>query len=109
MFLPSSFAPRSAEMGLAPGRTLRLRRKSKDLEAKATELMAGKLEAVFKAVDADGNGYLEPAELKIAFEKAGLPASDEQIKQSIKALDTNNDGKIDLEEFKAIAWKNNTS
>merc|ERR1719473_2678521 len=99
----------SAEMGLAPGRTLGLRRKSKDLEAQATALMAGKLETVFKTVDADGNGYLEPAELKVAFERAGLPASDEQIKQSIKALDTNNDGKIDMEEFKAIAWKNNTS
>ena len=86
-------------MGLAPGRTLRLRRKSKDLEAQATAIMADKLEAVFKAVDADGNGYLEPDELKVAFEKAGLPASDDQIKQSIKALDTNNDGKIDLEEY----------
>ena len=70
--------------------------------------MASKLDAVFKAVDTDNSGFLDPSELKVAFEKAGLPASDEQIKASIKALDTNNDGKIDLDEFKAIAWKNAT-
>jgi len=98
----------SVEMGLAPGRTLRMRRKSKDLQDQATTLMAGKLEAVFKAVDTDGSGFLDPDELKVAFEKAGLPATDAQIKSSMKIMDSNNDGKIDLEEFKNIAWLNNT-
>ena len=86
-----------------------MRRKSKELEDKANKLMGPKLEEIFSAVDADGNGYLEPNELKAAFEKAGLPADDAQIKAAIKSLDTNNDGKIDREEFKVLAWKCNTA
>lgn len=40
---------------------------------------------------------------------AGRPASDEMIDKSIKALDTDGDGVVDLEEFKAIAWLNATA
>ena len=39
----------------------------------------------------------------------GRPTSDAAIQAAIKALDTDNDGKISLEEFKAIAWKISTS
>ena len=50
-----------------------------------------------------------PGGWQAAFEMAGRPASDEMIDKSIKALDTDGDGVVDLEEFKAIAWLNATA
>lgn len=93
------------EAGLAPARSLRLRRKSKDLEKSFADMAAGALERVFFAIDKDGSGTLEPHELKKAFEAFGRPASDETIRSAIKALDTDNDGAISLEEWKMLAWK----
>ena len=98
-------AKESSEVGLAPGRTLRLRRKSKDLEAQCMELLGSKLEKAFKTFDLDGNGTLEQGELKAAFEAAGRPATEETIAKAVKELDTDGDGVISLDEFKAIAWK----
>ena len=33
------------------------------------------------------------------------PASDEMIKKAMASLDRDGDGKVSLDEFKAIAWK----
>ena len=95
------------EAGLAPGRALRLRRKSKELEIKFASLASSSLESVFKSLDKDNSGTLEASELKEAFAQLGRPQTDEAIKAAIKALDSNNDGVIDLAEFKQIAWKIN--
>ena len=81
------------------------RRKSKDLEDQAMDLMGSQLEKVFKLMDVSGDGNLDEAELKRAYELAGRPASDESIKKAIQLLDKDNDGLINLEEFKAIAWQ----
>ena len=81
------------------------RRKSKDLEDQAMDLMGSQLEKVFKMMDIDGSGNLDEGELKRAYEIAGRPASDHSIKRAIKLLDKDNDGLINLEEFKAIAWQ----
>ena len=81
------------------------RRKSKDLEEQAMDLMGSQLEKVFKMMDVSGDGQLDEDELKQAYELAGRPASDESIKKAIKMLDKDNDGLINLEEFKAIAWQ----
>ena len=80
------------------------RRKSRDLEEQAMDLMGNQLDKVFKMMDISGDGQLDESELKRAYELAGRPTSDESIKKAIKALDKDNDGLVNLEEFKAIAW-----
>ena len=72
------------------------RRKSKDLEDQAMDLMGSQLDKVFKMMDVSGDGQLDEAELKRAYELAGRPASDESIKKAIQLLDKDNDGLINL-------------
>jgi len=90
---------------LAERKVRRGHRKSKELEGKFLSLAGGILEDVFRQFDTDSSGQLDEGELKAAFEAAGRPADDDTIRRAIKALDTNHDGVIDLQEFKAIAWK----
>ena len=87
------------EAGLAPGRQIRLRRKSKELELQFASMASASLERVFSQLDKDNSGSLEHSELKEAFAQLGKPQTDEAIQAAIKALDTNNDGVIDLAEF----------
>jgi len=94
----------SEAANMPPAQGLRLRRKSKEIEVQAMELMSEELERVFNKFDKDGSGALDKSELSSAFAEAGRPASDELIAKTFKALDTNNDGVISLEEFKQIAW-----
>lgn len=94
------------ELGrMAERRAPRLRRKSKDLAEEFDKLMAPKLEAVFKKIDADGSGTLDANELQEAFAAVGRPSDPETIQNAIKSLDTDGDGVISLDEFKALAWK----
>lgn len=94
------------ELGrMAERRAPRLRRKSKDLAEEFDKLMAPKLEAVFKKIDADGSGTLDADELQEAFAAVGRPSDPETIQNAIKSLDTDGDGVISLDEFKALAWK----
>lgn len=94
--------------GLAPGRTLRLRKKSKDLQDQVIALLEPKLERVFKSFDVDSSGELDQKELKAAFEAAGRPVSDSMIAKAMAAIDTDGSGTIDLNEFKALAYKTGT-
>mmetsp|Transcript_5776 Transcript_5776/g.6423 ORF Transcript_5776/g.6423 Transcript_5776/m.6423 type:complete len:96 (-) Transcript_5776:356-643(-) len=63
--------------------------------------------AAFDAVDTDGSGYIEHKELKQVMETVakdigiGSP-SDDDVKEVLKELDQNNDGKISLDEFKVL-------
>merc|ERR1719473_536771 len=94
------------ELGrMAEQRKPRLRRKSKDLAEEFNRLMGPKLEAIFKEMDEDNSGNLDASELEKAFAAAGRPSDPETIANAIKSLDTDGDGLISLEEFKAIAWK----
>lgn len=45
------------------------------------------LTKAFNEIDDDGNGYLEPHELKEVFVRAGYKVTDEQIETAMKALD----------------------
>ncbi|XP_042908967.1 calcium-binding protein E63-1 isoform X2 [Parasteatoda tepidariorum] len=57
------------------------------------------LMAAFKVFDKDGNGYISKDELKTAMDTIGEPMSEGQLDIMIKETDTDNDGKINYEEF----------
>ena len=63
---------------------------------------------IFESFDTDQSGDLDLDELKEAAMAAGLPADDEAIRETMAALDTNRDGVVSLEEFKAapraVSW-----
>jgi len=67
---------------------------------------ADKMAEVFHRFDSDGNGWLDESELHAAFVAIGQPVGEDTIKHSFSLLDTNKDGKIDLDEFKAMAAQN---
>lgn len=64
------------------------------------------LEAEFSAVDKDGSGTISASEMKqalsSAFSKGGKPLSDKLVNEIMAEADSNGDGDVDLEEFKAI-------
>merc|ERR1712100_775280 len=53
----------------------------------------------FKVFDKDGSGFIEKAELKKVMEDLGEKLSEEGIDEMIKEADTDDDGKINYEEF----------
>lgn len=57
------------------------------------------LRIMFKTLDRNGNGSLDPVEFKYAMRDYGLSLSELEITQIVKYFDTNNDGKISFEEF----------
>lgn len=91
------------KLDCAEARSGKMRRRSKDLQDQIMHLMDGSLERAFRQFDLDSSGTLDRGELQEAFRAAGRPISDEQLAKSIKMLDKNGDGVIDLDEFKAIA------
>lgn len=93
------------EARLAPARQQMARRKSRELQQRAMETMEPMLVSVFHELDADGSGFLDESELKAAFERLGRHVQDHQIKRAMAALDTNDDGVLSLDEFKAVALR----
>lgn len=62
---------------------------------------------VFDAVDSDHSGHIDQKELKTAMvcvaREAGIePPTDEQVEEAMKALDTDNSGTVDVNEFKEL-------
>jgi len=57
------------------------------------------LKAVFEELDVDGDGHITKSELRIAFQRMGHSLTDQEIKSIYKHVDTNNDGKINFQEF----------
>ncbi|KAJ4848438.1 hypothetical protein Tsubulata_025881 [Turnera subulata] len=62
------------------------------------------LEEAFKIFDEDGNGYIEPVELKRVLQCLGLDKGWDmsQIQKMLMAADLNLDGKIDFSEFEMM-------
>ena len=65
------------------------------------------VKAAFGAVDTDGSGCINSNELSNAMTlmsaDAGIPAPNQaQCDEAMKALDTNNDGKITSDEFAVL-------
>ena len=63
--------------------------------------------AAFDAVDTDGSGFISQTELSAAMNQMSLDAGitqpdNAQIEEAMKALDTNNDGKVSLQEFSVL-------
>jgi hypothetical protein len=55
--------------------------------------------ALFRRIDANGNGYIEPAEFRAALAAVGVKLSDASLRYLVLAFDKNRDGRISLDEF----------
>jgi Ca2+-binding EF-hand superfamily protein len=58
---------------------------------------------MFKQLDADLDGSISVEEMRIARKAMEEPASDEQAREAITAMDKNGDGKVDAGEHLAMA------
>lgn len=72
-------------------------------DSKLNEIVA----AAFQSVDTDGSGYIEEQELKIVMSGVardiGMPEpSDSDVREVMRELDQNSDGKISQDEFKVL-------
>jgi len=57
------------------------------------------LRIMFRAMDRNGGGSLDPVEFKYAMRDYGLGLSEIEVQQIVKNFDTNNDGKLSFNEF----------
>ena len=60
------------------------------------------IQLAFRAFDLAGNGQIDRSELKQVLEKLGESLTDEEIADMIAEADTNGDGVISYEEFRAM-------
>eukprot|EP00483_Globobulimina_turgida_P002450 UN02454 len=77
-----------------------LRSKQSGHQAKMTA--EKELEAAFNVFDKDGGGSIDAKELALIMQSLGEKLTEQDIEFMIKAVDDNNDGEIDLQEFKAM-------
>lgn len=56
----------------------------------------------FRVFDIDGDGLIDPQELKLTMSNLGEVLTDTDIRAMIRAADRNDDGKIDLEGLTAF-------
>lgn len=61
------------------------------------------LREAFRIFDRDNDGFITPQELKTLLISLGLDSSAEVIRRMINEADRNRDGKIDFNEFRALA------
>ena len=85
---------------------VRVRRKSRELEIQAKELLAESLESTFASIDLDKSGTLDLDEVQKAFKKGGkLHFDEETLKPLLEDLVSQNGGQVNFEQFKSIAWQ----
>ena len=91
-----------------PKRLLPKAKKQKALPHPST-FKAEDLEQYFKGLfsiaDANGDGVLQPDELKTLLGLCGFALSAEEIAQFVSEADTNHDGVIEYDEFVPVATK----
>uniref|UniRef100_A0A0G4HFD9 EF-hand domain-containing protein n=1 Tax=Chromera velia CCMP2878 TaxID=1169474 RepID=A0A0G4HFD9_9ALVE len=56
-------------------------------------------ENAFYALDKDGSGFLDVAEITKGFSQVGIQMSEEQVASCLAQADKNQDGKIDVDEY----------
>ena len=61
------------------------------------------LRRLFAMADANGNGVLEPEEMRGVLTRSGFAFSKEQVEALVSAADVNEDGVVDFEEFVPVA------
>jgi Ca2+-binding EF-hand superfamily protein len=57
------------------------------------------LRIMFKNMDNNGNGSLDPVEFKYGLRDAGIDISENELTAMLKYFDTNHDGKLSFDEF----------
>ena len=57
---------------------------------------------LFRAIDKDGNGKLDQAELQTAFRAAGLTVSNRRMGEFFADMDKNNDGYVTFDEWRYV-------
>lgn len=57
---------------------------------------------IFREVDRDNSGYLDEEEIKDISLQLGRELSNREVKAILNEMDTNKDGKVDIEEF--VVW-----
>ena len=61
-----------------------------------------KVEEAFKLMDLDKDGFITKTELRQMMGKFGEILTDEELNAMIDEADTNKDGKVDINEFRAL-------
>ena len=49
---------------------------------------------MFNEIDADGNGFITPEEVKTGFKKLGVELTSDEAKAIVQAADTDGDGRV---------------
>jgi len=60
------------------------------------------ISGAFKKFDRDGDGHIEPHELKYVMANLGCPQTDKQIEKLINSVDVDGNGMIEFDEFVGI-------
>lgn len=63
------------------------------------------ISSAFKRFDRDGDGHIEPHELKIVMSNLGCPQDEAGIKKLIASVDTDGNGMIEFDEFIGVMAK----
>ncbi|KAI8602899.1 hypothetical protein EDD21DRAFT_370564 [Dissophora ornata] len=69
------------------------------ISGKPTPKGPQEIDAIFRNFDRDGDGSISASELAEVLKAQGEAPTDDDIQDMIKAADTNNDNKVDREEF----------
>merc|ERR1719272_1598538 len=64
-----------------------------------TEELAVYLKQMYTAADADNSGYLDETEMVMLLQNSGLDLNQRAIRRVMEEADTNDDGRIDYDEF----------
>ena len=64
-----------------------------------TSEVINKIRSIFNKYDKDGSGYLSQGELQRFFKSMETYFTKSELSEAMYIIDTNNDGKVNFEEF----------